>query len=722
MMNQNKIAAYGLLAHINDSQSGIKNLNDIFEPLIKRVLSKMNSNGLTKGVIDDIKNNVDKEYSLDIPYPILRAIVKRISNKINSKNDGEFVFHDDGSFIVKNFVFYNYEDVMIKQEGEIELLEKDYLSFIIENNVEPNTQPTIFDFLDKNKIALGEYFVKKHSFENGHDYLLQAKYINSRKTIPELYDILKRVYLGSVISSYLVLDVQNEKPLTKLEFLFDTNFITAILDLNSKEAHHTAIKIIEICQRLGYKMTILDLTIEETRNLIERTAQNFEDTYLTKKINQDSIYSACERKGLSKTSIQNIAYTFDKDLNSKYGIFTIPNSQKFQNIAKYSKDYQLLSSVRNDKRSALHDATAITYIKEKRNNKHITDFHKANCWFVSIVQSETFLLKREKNVSEIIRAVDLVNLLWLTNPNVKSNDIVEIGLSRLVANTISKSLPSPRLLNELEENFRYAKKELSTDIIVRVANSVATDTLENIEKLNEKGKKDKTQFIKELKERDLELQAQLEKQKEEFENMKSSLQSNYDQKIDETTNKLNTNFDERLNAELSNIKNIFNDNILEIKTEYTKKEIDLKEQIQQKFKEDELKKKHEEYERINKSILRFKEDSKQFANILNISLLILFVLIPIIIALFTNNYYFLIGLILPLIVYILFVSIFKQKIIQQQTEDKCSKFLDMEHFLKLSKELFSEKNVLSNTYNIGEISGDGNNISGEIKSINQKYN
>ena len=49
-------------------------------------------------------------------------------------------------------------------------------------------------------------------------------------------------------------------------------------------------------------------------------------------------------------------------------------------------------------------------------------------------------LLNRNSVSEIIRAEDLVNILWLINPNVKINlnneELIEMGLSKLVASTI----------------------------------------------------------------------------------------------------------------------------------------------------------------------------------------------------------------------------------------------------------------------------------------------
>lgn len=77
-MDMNRIVTYSLLAHINDHDKGIKDLNDIFLPLVKRVLFQLNKRGTTKGLLTELKSEVDKSYSFDIPFPILRKIITRV--------------------------------------------------------------------------------------------------------------------------------------------------------------------------------------------------------------------------------------------------------------------------------------------------------------------------------------------------------------------------------------------------------------------------------------------------------------------------------------------------------------------------------------------------------------------------------------------------------------------------------------------------------------------
>jgi hypothetical protein len=112
-MSTNRIVTYSLLAHINNktSSKSIKDLSDIFVPLVKRVISRLYQQGVNKGLIDDLKKEVDAVYSFDIPYPTLTKIVKKIANETNNDEGNDFVFYNDRSFIIKKFVFSEYEEL-----------------------------------------------------------------------------------------------------------------------------------------------------------------------------------------------------------------------------------------------------------------------------------------------------------------------------------------------------------------------------------------------------------------------------------------------------------------------------------------------------------------------------------------------------------------------------------------------------------------------------------
>lgn len=498
-MDIQRITTYSLLAHINNSNIGINDLSEIFIPLVKRVLSQMNSEGFSKGAsLEEIKNRVDNIFKLDIPYPLLKKIVTKIASDENKDGEVNFAYYKDGSFIIKNFVFADYEEIIQDQEFEIKFLQDTYENYLAINRIDKSAQPSIFEFLDSNRISLSQYFANKTEHQPTLEYSIQANFINSVKDIPKIYNVLRKVYLGSIITSYLEVDYGNIKK--NVEFLIDTNFIVALLDLNSIESKHTCRKIVEICQRLGYTISVLDFTIEETESLINRTAQNYENTFLAKKIDPESIYNACDRRNLSKTDLQAISANLVDRLSKEFKIGLVPNTTKYRNEAKHSSEYHKFKEFRPSEFSALHDATAVIYVQKKRGKK-ISNFQDSNCWFVTNVSHEISHLKNDGFIPEIIRAEDLVNLLWLTNPMVKATETIDIGLTRLISCAISNSLPSARVIKELDENIqKYAKDKVDPKDVVRIANMIANKTISNLEELNKKARTNSDDFVKTLQE------------------------------------------------------------------------------------------------------------------------------------------------------------------------------------------------------------------------------
>ncbi|WP_347174818.1 hypothetical protein [Polaribacter uvawellassae] len=190
---------------------------------------------------------------------------------------------------------------------------------------------------------------------------------------------------------------------------------------------------------------------------------------------------------------------------SKFGI-SIINDEKIKKEAKYSKEYQKLKEYRHSSVSALHDATAVTYVKKVRKKK-IKQFDKVNCWFVNNVTSrESSNLENQYEFQpEIIKADDLLNILWLSNPQTKlkmdSDDLADIGLTSSIAITLNKDLPKSKILRELDDNIhKYASESLSDSDIVRISTRITNKQLKDIKELNQLASTKKEEFVKRLEE------------------------------------------------------------------------------------------------------------------------------------------------------------------------------------------------------------------------------
>ncbi len=502
-MNKERAITYSLLSHIRNSGKLAKGPIDIFIPLIKRALSKMNSEGIFEGKsLLEIKSTTDDLYKIDFPVPVLKKILEEICKEINSDSATHLVLYQDGAFSIKQYSFTDYEDVIQTQTNDINELEELFKQFCKTSDLKIDNSESIFRFIEKNKFTLSKY-ISNTNESNGEDYTSEAQFIDFFKRIPQIYERIKGIYLGSIIAGYIEYTPDDAK--REIELLFDTNFLVGLIDLNTPESTHTCKTLIEISKQQGFKLRVLKDTIEETENLLQTKAKFFEQSFLQKKVNPEDVYNACDRRDLNKADLERIADNLE-NIIGECGISLIYHTDKLKKEAKFTEVYKVFERIRNSKISALHDATALLYVNKQRKKK-IKVFDKVNAWFVnnSISVEGYSIVLIDGFQPETIKADDLLNILWLSNPQINKSidggDLAEIGLTSTISLTLNKNLPKSQILRELDDNIhKYAKEDISDTDIIRVATRITNKQLKDIEELNSLAEKDKAEFVKRLEE------------------------------------------------------------------------------------------------------------------------------------------------------------------------------------------------------------------------------
>lgn len=546
---KDRALTYSLLAHIRSKGQLVSGPISVFIPLIKRTLSKLNEKGIFSGKsIMEIKLAADSSYGIDFPIPVLRTILAAIAREINTPSERKFQLFQDDAFQIRNYAFTEFEETIRIQTQEIDSLEKLFQEFCQTCGDERPSNSSILEFIEKNKLSLSKYLAHKQLDEQ-KDYTIEAQFVDFFKQIPPVYEIIRNIYLGSIIVGYIEYKTENVK--TNVELLLDTNFILGLLDLNTPESTHTCRKVIEITKAQGYKLSILNDTINETTVLLKAKVENFDLTFLQKKIYPEDIYNACDRRNLNSADLERIADNLETELIN-YSVSIVHDTTKYKNKAKFSNEYESLKRYRHNEIAALHDATALYYVREKRG-KRIKDFENVNCWFINnSVSREKYELDKGVNIEyqpETIKADDFLNIIWLSNPQIDKTidpkEISDIGLTSLVSMGLTSSLPKLSIIRELDDNIhRYAQDSGLTDSdIVRVATRITTKQLSDIENLNRLAKEDKEQFVKRLneeakKQKDLDEERikKLDKILKDFTQKSSNLQ------------KLKTDFEEKSRA------------------------------------------------------------------------------------------------------------------------------------------------------------------------------
>tara|TARA_B110000027_G_scaffold88540_1_gene93737 strand:- start:200 stop:2170 length:1971 start_codon:yes stop_codon:yes gene_type:complete len=501
-MNKERAITYSLLAHIRNKGTLIKGPLDIFKPLVQRIISLLNSKGIYSGKSTmEIKKEFDKNYNIDIPIPVLNNILKQIASDVNTNDKISFELYKDNSFSITKYTFSEYEETITEKEAAINNIEELFQKFCESSDFQIEDSSSIFKFIEKNKFSLSKYFSAEIDL-NGVDYTAEAQFIQFFRKIPTVYNLIKEIYIGSIISGFIQYNPSETKIL--VELLFDTNFIVGLLDLNTPESTHTCKTLIEISKNQNFKIRVLKDTIEETKHLLNQKAKYFDASFLQRKVYPEDIYNACDRRSFKRNDLERIADNLEIEI-SKFGI-SIINDEKIKKEAKFSKEYKKLKEYRHSEVSALHDATAVTYVKKIRKKK-IKQFDKVNCWFVNNVTSrENSNFENQYEFQpEIINADDLLNILWLSNPQTKlkmdSNDLADIGLASSIAITLNKDLPKSKILKELDDNIhKYASESLSDSDIVRISTRITNKQLKDIKELNELASNKKEEFVKRLEE------------------------------------------------------------------------------------------------------------------------------------------------------------------------------------------------------------------------------
>ena len=501
-MNKQTALTYSLLAHIRTTSTLVKGPLDIFVPLIKRVLSKMNEDGIFSGKsISEIKKYSDELYNIDFPIPVIEKILRKIASEINTGDKKYFEIYQDKAFAINGYFFTEFEENVRKHKVEIENLEKLFKKFKEINEGEKVEENSIFRFIEKNKHSLSKYLANNQS-DNNEDFSAEAQFVDFFKNITPVYELIKEIYLGSILAGYIEFDPKEAK--MEVELLLDTNFVIGLLDLNTPESTHTCRTLLKIANSQGYKCKILSDTIEEIKALLEAKSNFFNQSFLQRKVNPEDIYNACERRNLNSADLERISDNLESELNN-FKIYTVFDTRKLKNKAKLSDDYEYLKYRRNTPKAALHDAAAILYVKEKRG-KDIYSFEKVNCWFVNNAinrDHQQNYTPNGKKQPEIIKADDLLNILWLSNPQSKvsitDDQIVDIGLSSLISLTLNQSIPKASIIRELDDNIhKYADKEISDTDVVRIATRITSNQIKNIDELNLLAENNKKEFVERL--------------------------------------------------------------------------------------------------------------------------------------------------------------------------------------------------------------------------------
>jgi len=536
-MNNKTLITYSLLTHLKETRiAEHSSIVELFFPIVKKAIveyAKEHGNSNVKGKsISEIQAKITDFFGIDIPLGVLDFIISQINKEIS--NDKVFAYYDDKSYIINTFVFNDIDDEILTETKNIALLKTDYEKFCSTRDYKPNFEELI-KFICSQKLEL---FAAKNKDEFDFSFHI-PKYISLKFEDEIFYKIISDIYLGSLISSYFEFKIKT--PVSNTELLIDTNFFISLINLNTYEAFLTCNQLFEICDRLGYKFSILYSTIEQIKALLNTRLQDFANKDIGL-IKEADVFNACIRRNLDKTQLERIKDNIDKQIRD-FNIDIIYES-RIKNLiikAKKSKKYKELLELRNHQQlSALNDTVAYFYVNDKRGN-NIHEFADAKCWFLNNTFHSDYFIGLGYKLHERykISANELLSLLWLSNPNQVKFDthiLSKGGLATYIAKYRQQKTPSIKTIKDISARAKQAVQDgqLSEKDVFRISIRMTEGQLTNDEaaEIANLPDNDFIESVKELSKKDEEILLRIDKQTVTIDKQNELLESLRMQNID----------------------------------------------------------------------------------------------------------------------------------------------------------------------------------------------
>ena len=538
MVNLDLLATYALLSYIRESieEDKRQSLAYVFVPLVKEALaSVLRKNGQSemKGKdYTEIKDQIQELFKIEIPIPVLDTILKIISEEA----DSPFQLYKDHSYIIKRSsicsIMGDYDD----QKKRIEKLERNYKAYCKGQKVNPDFDGLItFIQNQKSRLFDSDYAL---TLEEQNYHISKYVSILIQKKNEHFYTICD-LYLGGIISSYLSFQVRNR--IVDTELVIDTNFYISLVDLNTEDSYATCKQLYDLTVAMGYRYKILETTIEQIRILLSNKVSDYGIKDIFSAIDNADILAACERRKLSHSDLQAYKDSLLEDLSRK-GITTIYKNNIRELVDKVSKSKSLkpLTNIRGNYDSAFNDLLAIEYVDYKRSGKAVTEFNDVNCWFLTNSYSTN---KSEINLPickrHSINASDLLVLLWYANPSLNiGKEKTMLAVTSLSANVLrfrSEKLPTDKVVRELTKKIAnlqqggFITENSLAKLCIRMSEGCVDDT--EAERLMMMTTDQFLSYVNNIEDKEAAFAEQYEKNLELQEQLESEKQNSIDEKI-----------------------------------------------------------------------------------------------------------------------------------------------------------------------------------------------
>ena len=491
-MNGNVLTSYSFLAALSENETDI--YKTVYLPLFKRAISSYAAKKSSKesnsiqGTDIDIQSIILEEYGIEVPILIVRKLIKAVGTSLSKKERNIFkfdTFEDGKAFQFTNYNYFSTEEIYDRERRNAQALQQAFEDYLKSENLSEKNIPSFSQFIDKNKCNLSSFFSGKNCLIHDVEGSFMA-HVNFLQHIEGgyhyLYQTAERIYLGSVIASFLETGVDLESKIDdNIIYYLDTQIVLEALDLQKAEDTLPTQELLKLIRATGGKIRLLDITINEIHKIIELAINNYSKSHPTTTVNE-----ACVRIGKNKTWLISINGKLESFIKAELQVDIDGILETKMNLYSRSEDVNLLKQTRIHKSTAIHDVAAYLHVRDRREG-NIRLFQKAKYWFVTANKKlADFNISRKTNgfVNETIMPEELTSLLFLKNPQKLAKKVSQIGLNELIAQTLSEEYASKELINEIDIAIKESA-DLSAEDYNILFSSIALQSTNKIQKLLE---------------------------------------------------------------------------------------------------------------------------------------------------------------------------------------------------------------------------------------------
>ena len=435
-----------------------------------------------------IYEGVYRILTIEVPILIVRKLIKAVGTSLSKKERNIFkfdTFEDGKAFQFTNYNYFSTEEIYDRERRNAQALQQAFEDYLKSENLSEKNIPSFSQFIDKNKCNLSSFFSGKNCLIHDVEGSFMA-HVNFLQHIEGgyhyLYQTAERIYLGSVIASFLETGVDLESKIDdNIIYYLDTQIVLEALDLQKAEDTLPTQELLKLIRATGGKIRLLDITINEIHKIIELAINNYSKSHPTTTVNE-----ACVRIGKNKTWLISINGKLESFIKAELQVDIDGILETKMNLYSRSEDVNLLKQTRIHKSTAIHDVAAYLHVRDRREG-NIRLFQKAKYWFVTANKKlADFNISRKTNgfVNETIMPEELTSLLFLKNPQKLAKKVSQIGLNELIAQTLSEEYASKELINEIDIAIKESA-DLSAEDYNILFSSIALQSTNKIQKLLE---------------------------------------------------------------------------------------------------------------------------------------------------------------------------------------------------------------------------------------------